>query len=103
MNDICQAAKAVSLATKLPYIRADFVASTKGAMFRSFSCIPGDIRSDNHNPFYKEMDNKFEEMWNNAEQIIEKEKRSSQTKGKISVNSKKPKQKQVITTPDDNI
>ena len=60
----------LSIATKQPYIRIDFVLSTRGPMFRSFACIPGDIRSQTFANFYKQLDQKLGDEWEAAEQRI---------------------------------
>jgi len=60
----------LSIATKQPYIRIDFVLSTRGPMFRSFACIPGDVRSQTFANFYKQLDQKLGDEWEAAEQRI---------------------------------
>jgi hypothetical protein len=60
----------LSIAAKQPYIRIDFVLSTRGPMFRSFACIPGDIRSQTFANFYKQLDQKLGDEWEAAEQRI---------------------------------
>jgi len=70
MDDLCAAAKSISLATKLPYMRVDFVSSTQGVMFRSFAFSPGDVRSTDHNWFYRQNDEQLGQLWEQAEQIL---------------------------------
>jgi len=73
-EDLCEAASAISMRASLPYIRVDFVLSSRGAMFRSFACTPGDIRSDKNNWFYKKLDQDLEQRWIEAEQRITEDK-----------------------------
>jgi len=94
-EDICSAAKAVSIMTNQPYIRVDFVAATRCAIFRSFACIPGDVRSDAHNWFYTQRDDEWGQLWEQAAKIIE-QKDTTQN-----VDSSKPKST-TTQIPDDN-
>ncbi len=96
MEDICAAAKAISMATKLPYIRIDFVASTRGAMFRSFACIPGDVRSDDHNWFYKQNDRELGQLWAQAAHPT-----TTQHKDDVDANRQKSRTRPT-EAPDDN-
>jgi len=101
MDDLCSASKAISLATGLPYVRIDFVASTRGAMFRSFACAPGDVRSNDHNWFYKKHDDAFGELWEQAERaLVSTHQPPIATKDEANADSEKSRAR--VAPPDDN-
>jgi hypothetical protein len=97
MDDFCSAAKAISMATELPYIRVDFVSSTQGAMFRSFAYTPGDVVSEGHNWFYKQNDEQLGQLWSQAEQVLSPAK----DEDIANVSSEKPREAPVAA-PNDN-
>ena len=100
MNDLCQAAMSISLATKLPYMRIDFVSSTQGVMFRSFAFSPGDVRSDDHNWFYRQNDEQLGTLWDQADQILNT---TVQPKDEVETNDNcQESRPRPIATPDDN-
>lgn len=90
MESLVNAGRKLSLATKQPYIRIDFVLSTHGPMFRSFACIPGDVRSQTFATFYQQIDEQLDNEWIAAEERIK--------------NADNPTTKPTISTdtPDDN-
>jgi len=67
MGELVQAATNLSLATELPYVRMDFVLSSRGPMIRSFACVPGDVRAEQFRWFYKKYDEEFAKHWRIAE------------------------------------
>jgi hypothetical protein len=93
-EDLRDAATVLSLLTVQPYIRIDLVASNRGAMFRSFACMPGDIRSPQHNEFYRGRDDELEQEW--AEALI----RIKDTPD--NANRSEPKPTPTTDAPDDN-
>lgn len=99
MDDICAAAKSISLATKLPYIRIDFVPSTQGVLFRSFACTPGDVRSNDHNWFYKENDEQLGQLWEQAARALGP---ASQQKDEVKVNDNSQEPRTGPSAPPDD-
>ncbi len=104
VDDICESSKKIAFSTGLPYVRIDFVASTKGIMFRSFACVPGDVRSDDHNKFYKKNDEYFGELWERAELRVStpKSKQNSEEKEKEKDDNRRKARSRPATMPDDN-
>lgn len=100
-EELCTSAKSLSIITELPYARIDFVASTKGPMFRSMACIPGDVRSEEYAWFYDKHDKMCDNLWIQAEERLSK-------KGNIHANTSSShassaESKSVVPpTPDDN-
>lgn len=93
LKQLCTAGVLVSTVTQQPYIRADFVLATSGPMFRSFACMPGDVRSEKYAWFYNKFDAEFEEVWIDAEQRIAKDKQYADSQEPDAGTS---------ATPDDN-
>jgi hypothetical protein len=93
LKQLCSAGVLVSTVAQRPYIRADFVLATSGPMFRSFACMPGDVRSEKYAWFYGQFDTEFEEVWIDAEQRILEDKEHA--------NSPEP-DAGTSATPDDN-
>jgi len=100
LEDLRAAAKTISIVTELPYIRIDFVLSTRGALFRSLACIPGDVRSEAFAWLYSKHDETMETLWTQAEDKIKIRKNNRVVKPQHD-NSQRPNQTN-ITTPDDN-
>jgi hypothetical protein len=93
-DDLCEAARQLSIQTQLPYVRVDFVLSTRGPMFRSFACMPGDVRSAQHNEVYKLHNDNLNGLWLKAEQALSK---NDTQEPEDNVNDTKPD-----LPPDDN-
>lgn len=96
LRTLCSSARTVAKRTLQPYIRIDFVLSTRGPMFRSFACMPGDVRSPSHRWFYAKHDETFEKHWVSAIERIQ-----SISKSINNANSKQPSPA-VTEVPDDN-
>jgi len=94
LQDLCAAATIISLHIRQPYMRIDFAASTQGAMFRSFACVPGDIRAEQFRWFYSQHDEHLGELWEAAEQRIKEDHANANSAG--------PEPVQPAATPDDN-
>lgn len=102
-TNLCNAARAMSIQTDQPYIRADFVLSGRGAMFRSFACIPGDVRSEQHNALYVQQDEKLGKMWEAAEQRIATDKDNANADNTQPEPEPQHQLAPTTTPPDDNI
>lgn len=81
MSDLCASAVAVSNMTRQPYIRIDYVVSTRGPMFRGFACIPADVRSQKWRWFYEKYDAEFGNVWDDAQQRINEDIRNAEQAG----------------------
>jgi hypothetical protein len=69
--NLCQAASIVGKQTKLPYVRIDFVSSTRGPLFRGFACVPGDVRSETYRWFYSQHDERLGKLWDSAQKKLQ--------------------------------
>jgi len=72
IDALCTAAHKISLEAKIPYVRTDFVLSSRGPIFKSFACVPADVRASNNAfaAFYDTQDSTLETAWASAENRI---------------------------------
>ena len=99
LDELKHSAELISLHIGEPYMRIDLVISGRGSMLRSLACIPGDIRSNQHNHFYVQNDDYFDSMWESALKRI-KDDNKDNNKDKSNADNSEPRSN--IIPPDDN-